>query len=136
MKNKSEVVERIIKYCLFKDEEVIDKNIIGNNIKVEGIINIYMFNIKRIEESKPEIKEILEDMQDTFFFNKGGDTFLNLCEDRHGELWTGLHYRVEELVVLGIAAGYIEYKFANREMWKMFPGEMPHLYIDLREKET
>jgi len=47
---------------------------------------------------------------------------LNLCTDKHGNLWTGDQSIMEQLMVLGIATGLMEYCIRDREV---LPGGMP-----------
>jgi len=54
-----------------------------------------------------------------------GWSFLQMCEDKHGQQWTGEHRAMEELVVLGQAAGFVAL-LAPREMWPVLPGGMPY----------
>lgn len=59
----------------------------------------------------------------------GGWTFLNACHDRHGNLWTGFHRRMEELFMLGLAIGKVHCLFP-RDLWDALPGGMPFYMVD------
>ena len=72
---------------------------------------------------------MLAELSDDFKTSGGGGmSFLNACMDKHGNQWTGMHLRQEQLVQLGIAIGEVEYA-ASREMWRLFPGGMPYFVV-------
>jgi hypothetical protein len=54
-------------------------------------------------------------------------SFLNACVDKHGNHW-GEHPSVEQLLVLGVAIGKIEYCLP-REYWRALPGGVPYFMI-------
>lgn len=58
----------------------------------------------------------------------GGWSFLNACNDRHGNQWTGLHQRMEQLFQLGIALGRVSYCLP-REFWSAMPGGVPYIVV-------
>jgi hypothetical protein len=95
-------------------------------IFVDGIMHKHEFNPVQIEIHKQEIIDMIAELPEGF--SDGGDSFLNLCNDKNGELWTGLHQVCEQLMVLGIAIGKIHILF-SRDMWRMLPGGMPVLLI-------
>lgn len=98
----------------------------------EGITRTFVFDPARLETQREEVTAILNEMQRGFFRDTGGGwTFLYLCEDRHGNLWTGLHQICEDLCCLGIALGLVEW-CAPRELWPALPGGMPYLVINLQ----
>ncbi len=118
------VVESIFLDCLFKDGEVS-----SNHVLAEGITMTVGFNPGRIETHKAEIEALLDELPDQFQASGGGGwSFLNACEDKHGNLWTGLHRRMEQLFLLGIAIGKVEYQLP-RDMWGALPGGMPYLVV-------
>jgi hypothetical protein len=130
----AERVDEVFRGCLFtKDdyEEIGGKeNAADIAVIAEGITFKVGFHPKRLEGHTEEIIEMLDELPDTFkaSSNEGGWSFLNACYDRHGRQWTGLHRTMEELFLLGIAIGRVEY-LAPREMWPMFHGGMPYLVI-------
>lgn len=118
----AEKVKKIFMDCLSKDEEV-------EPVKVEGIINTFRFHPERIKKNEKAIVEFLNELPEQFFPSKGdGWSFLNMCNTKDGEQWTGLHQRMEQLMCLGIAIGKIKY-LMPREMWKALPGGMPYFVI-------
>lgn len=120
-----EKVESIFLDCLFKEEEDT-----SNHIKAEGIVHTVGFHPGRLESHKEEVEELLEELPDEFKKSGGGGwSFLNACNDRHGNQWTGLHRTMEQLVLLGIAIGKVKFQLP-RETWKALPGGMPYLVIE------
>lgn len=112
--------------CLFKDEE--DKT---NYVEAQGVMVHVGFHPGRLEEHKEEILAMLGELPDQFKASGGGGwTFLNACNDKHGNQWTGLHKVMDELFTLGIAIGKVKPNL-EREAWKMLPGGMPYYVVDL-----
>lgn len=119
-------VDTIFLDCLFKEEE--DKT---NYCEAEGIMNTVGFHPDRLETHKEEIIELLQELPDEFQKSKGGGwSFLNACNDKHGNQWTGLHQTVEQLLLLGIAIGKVKFQLP-REVWSALPGGMPYLVVDI-----
>lgn len=126
MQGKAEKVRELVEACLNGKEE--------GAVVVLGIVRKFGFDPAKIAAHKEEIRALLDDMPETFHMGGGGGwSFLNLCNDRHGEQWTGLHQTMEELVALGEAAGMAKY-LMPREMWSAFPGGMPYVGFDTRAK--
>ena len=118
--NMSELVNEAFIDCLFREGE----NHI-NYVRVEGITSVYDFHPERLEEKRELVKGLLAELPEPF---KQGWTFLNLCENKNGEQWTGLHRRCEQLVVLAIGLDLMEYSF-KRERWFMLPGGVPYVTV-------
>lgn len=118
--NMSQLVQEAFRDCLFKDGEDT-----SNHIKVEGIVQNFGFHPQRLEDKRELITAILAELPAVF---KEGYTFLNICETKNGELWSGSHERCEQLVVLAIGLGLMDYCFP-REMWLILPGSMPYVII-------
>lgn len=111
--------------CLFRESE--DTT---NHIKAEGIVSTVGFHPGRVEEHRAEIELMLAELPEAFMAAGGGGwSFLNLCFDRHGNQWTGIHQTMEQLVQLGIAIGKVKYQLP-RELWGVLPGGMPYLVIE------
>lgn len=127
--------------CMFKQEEVevVDGQQKPKNpdlmIVVEGIMNKFGVHKERLEKHRKQIEEWLDELPMEFHQHGGGGwSFLNACNDRNGEQWTGFHQRMEELFVLGIAIGRAKWQMP-REMWPMFPGGMPYVVITSKPME-
>jgi len=119
-----EHLQTIFLECLFKDDE--DKS---NYVKAEGINSTYGFHPERLESHRQDVAEMLAELPDEFKASAGGGwSFLNACMDRHGNQWTGLHQIMEQLFVLGIALGLVEYQLP-RELWSSLPGGMPYIVV-------
>lgn len=125
-------VEEIFKDCLFKKDEIGDDGKPkGEMIEIEGITNRFGFHPDRVKTHESEIIEFLRELPEQFHQNSGGGwSFLNLCNTKNGEQWTGFHLRMEQLVCLGMAIGKVEYCLP-RKAWPALPGGMPYVVIDL-----
>lgn len=138
---KSELVMKLVSHCLFRKEEIAgltDDEVKKQGICVDGIVHMFYFHPKRIEESKDQIKWLLNEMPAVFHKGSGGGmSFLNLCMDKHDVHWAE-HPTMGCLISLGIAAGYARYCLP-RDMWEVLPGGMPYVVFDTKsenEKEN
>jgi hypothetical protein len=94
--------------------------------EVEGITATFCLDVDGKED---EIMALLNELPKPFFETAGGGwSFLNACNDRNDDLWTGLHTVIEQLVCLGIAAGKISW-LLPRNLWAALPGGMPYFVI-------
>lgn len=117
-------VSEIFLDCLFRDGE--DPSTCTT---AEGIMSTVGFHPGRLHAHTPEIESLLGELPDEFMESKGGGwSFLNACMDKRGHLWTGMHQTMDQLFMLGIAAGKAAYALP-REMWSALPGEMPYLIV-------
>ena len=118
-----ERVNAIFMDCLFRDGEDTSKH-----IKAEGIVSVE-FHPERLQSHKAEIEAMLDELPDEFKKSGGGGwSFLNACNDKHGNQWTGLHQRMEQLFQLGVGINKVQYQMP-REMWSVLPGGMPYLVV-------
>ncbi len=118
--NMSGLTHNAFMDCLFREGE--DTT---NHVKVEGITSKFGLHPQRLEEKRELVTALLAELPAKF---KEGWTFLNLCTTKDGEQWTGMHRICEELVVMAIGLGLMEY-FMPREMWGFLPGGVPYLMI-------
>lgn len=126
-----DAVDKLMRYCLYKDNEIVGGGVPDGAILVEGIVKKYGFHPGRIAEKKEEIRALLAELPDQFRIEVGGGwSFLNACNDRHGNQWTGEHRIMEILFCLGIATGLAEWQL-TREMWMVLPGGMPYVCVKL-----
>jgi hypothetical protein len=127
----------LMDYCLFRGEEIKGGKVPEEAVLVEGIAtSMFGFHPGRIEEKKPEIKELLDRMPVQFHAQSGGGwSFLNLCNDKSGDQWTDYHRDMEILVVLGLAAKLAAYTMP-RDLWDSLPGGVPYITIDTRDKSA
>ena len=125
-------VHEILLDCLFKDEEVIDGKPVVDPVPVMGIMTNLGFHPDRIKSHEDEISDMLDQLPASFHEQTGGGmSFLSMCETRDGEQWTGMHQSMEELMLLGMGTGRVEYcvKNKSRAWWGMMPGGMPYIVI-------
>ena len=121
----SEKVSEIFFYCLPKDNEKSE-----NYDIIEGVATKVKFNAERINEKRKEIIALLDELPIEFNKNSGGGwSFLNACNDKDGNQWTGFHKSVDELVTLGLAIKKINW-LLPRELWDSLPGAMPFFVVD------
>ena len=119
-----ERINAVFMDCLFRDGE--DTT---NHVKTEGITRNVGLHPERLESHKTEIEGMLDELPDEFKKSGGGGwSFLNACNDKHGNQWTGLHQRMEQLFQLGIGIGKVQCQIP-REMWSVLPGGMPYCVI-------
>ena len=126
-------VEEIYIACLFEDEELKEGDTVlerlPEHVMVEGIVNNTAFHPDRLAEHVDEILEMLLELPDDFKESKGGGkSFLNACNDKDGNQWTGLHMRMGQLFDLGVGIGKVE-PVLSREYWSMMPGGVPYYMI-------
>ena len=126
MELTSENVHNVFLDCLYKDNEKTT-----NHVKALAI-NIFIgFNPDKLKLNTDNIISMLSELPIQFMKSGGGGwSFLNMCSDKHDNLWSGEHTQVDELVALGLAINKINY-LMPREMWSSFPGGIPYLIIDL-----
>lgn len=118
--NMSELVNEAFRECLFKDGE--DTT---GYVKVEGIMSNFGFHPQRLEEHREIVTALLAELPSEF---KEGYTFLNICTNKNGELWTGSHKVCELLVVMAIGLGLMSYCLP-KEMWPCLPGGVPYVIV-------
>ena len=118
-------VEELFLHCLFKSDEIIDGKTAIDPIIVQGINFDFGLHPDRIQSIKEPLKEILKHLPPAF---KEGMSFLNLSTTDEGFQWTDLHQRCEQLMVLALACGYMEYAM-KKEYWFALPGGMPYLLM-------
>lgn len=119
-----EQVNAVFSECLFKDGDDFQER-----INADGIVSSVKFNRVRLRNHMAEIDAMLDELPLQFREKVGGGwSFLNACEDRHGNHWTGLHQHMEQLFLLGIGIDRVKPLFP-REMWSVLPGGMPYYVI-------
>ena len=120
----AEQVNAVFTDCLFQDGEDTSKH-----VKAEGIVRNVGFHPARLESHKTEIVAMLDELPEQFQEKSGGGwSFLNACNDKHGNQWTGLHQTMEQLFQLGIGIGKVK-SALPRELWSLLPGAMPYYIV-------
>ena len=121
---RPEYVEVTYLECLFSEGE--DN---AQQVLAEGIRGTVGFHRDRLEQYRQTIQAMLMELPTEFLASQGGGwSFLNACNDRHGNMWTGLHSTMERLILLGMAIGKVEC-LIPRAMWPSLPGGMPYYKI-------
>jgi hypothetical protein len=117
--------------CLWEHEP---PDPVSTSIVVEGVLGMKVgFDPAKITEHEPEIVDFLSQLPPQFLTGPGGGggwSFLNACNDKNDNQWTGLHRTMDELFLLGQAIGKVQY-LMPREMWPILPGGMPYMQVDL-----
>lgn len=122
----AQAVEELFRNCLFKDEELPP----AKYLEARGISVHVGFHPGRLMASKGQIRDWLFQLPPTFQKSRGGGmSFLQACEDKDGVQWTGLHERMDQLFMLGLACGLVS-ECMPREMWPVLPGGMPYYMVD------
>lgn len=99
-------------------------------VEVDGIMMSARFDKATLADNAELIAALLLELPDEFMASKGGGwSFLNACNDRHGELWTGMHSTMDKLFMLGMGIGMVTCQLP-REMWSVLPGEMPYYVVN------
>lgn len=118
--NMSQLVSEAFMKCLFEEGEDT-----SNYVKVEGITNNYELHPQRLEEQRELVTAMLAELPVEF---KEGYTFLNICTNKNGELWTGDHRVCEQLIVMAIGLDLMSYCLP-KEMWAILPGGVPYIIV-------
>ncbi len=120
---------------IFLDCLVCEGEPTNGNIQVEGITCTVNFQPKRLASHREEISKNLRDLPFQFQTNGGGGwSFLNACDDRKGDQWTGLHLRMEQLFQLGIGLRLAKW-LMPRDLWPHLPGGVPYVVIFSQTQE-
>lgn len=115
-------VNEIFLDCLFQDGE--DHT---HHVAVHGITVNVGLHPGRLEGHREEIIGLLDQLPNSFKA-EGGESFILACYDKDDQQWTGLHERMEQLFILGMAIGRVEYAVA-RQSWVFLPGGLPTMVI-------
>ena len=133
MELTAENVRELFIGCMYKEEIKSEEEIPHGSIVVEGIRNTVVFDPKMVKSNKEDIKDLLGQISEDFSSKEaGGTSFMNLPMTKDGIQW-GEHMNAEQLMLLGIASGYMTY-LVPPDGWKMLPGGMPYLVVSFEEK--
>ena len=121
-------VRDIFDDCLFKEEELEEGNPTKEFNVVEGVMIQAVFNTERLNQHKPEIDEMIDEIANI----DKGPHFLNMCTRKDGSLWTGEHFVVDQLMVLGLATEILKVPLdiPKKEWGGFFPYGMPFVIKD------
>lgn len=114
--------------CMFSDEDLKNGEP-SEELQADGggIVRHVIFDKRKIEKHKEDIKGMLSELPESFFDQKNGDSFVNMPFDKNGRQW-GEQIDAERLMQLGIAAGFIW--CTPRVIWEFTFG-VPMMVIDL-----
>lgn len=118
MKLTTEDVHELFMSLFFKEDESRD-----NFVPVLGITLNIGLHPGRVNAARPQIQAMIDELP---WDSQNECHFLVMCADKHGHQWTGVHGVMQELVMMGLAIGCIEYTMP-RPFWSYMPGEMPYL---------
>ncbi len=125
MKLTAEIVHDTFMKCLFEEGENTENHKLAEGLKLK-----VGFHPERLKEAEPIITELLDELPDNFKIkNGGGWSFINMCQDKHGNQWCDLHETMDKLVVLGIAIEKLSY-LMPRDVWSALPGGVPYIVIN------
>jgi hypothetical protein len=126
----AEAVNEIFFDCLFREEELVDGKPEIEPVMAEGLVNTVGFHRERLEGHREDVTALLGQIDKTFLRSEGGGwSFLNFVQNSEGEMWTGLQRTAEQLVLLGLGLGLVEY-LLPRPLWGSLPGGVPYLVIN------
>lgn len=126
-------VHELFKKSLFNEVELINGKPSLKPVVAEGVLINVGFHPERIENAREEISMMIDSLNPDIDTDKG-ILFFHICRDRNGNRWTDSYQICEELVLMGIALGILEYSLP-RDFWSFFPGSVPfirkriHLYL-------
>lgn len=125
MKLSGTNVEKLFIECLYDDGEDT-----SNAKMVEGVMMKAGFNPARLEKNKKDIEDLLSQCHPNFMISSKsqGWSFLNFCQDKDNEQWTGIHAMCDNLICLGLAIDKVKF-LLPRELWETLPGSVPYLQI-------
>jgi len=127
-------VDEVFEACLNNVAVGADGSLGPDVVTVQGVAHTAVFNRAELAERHAEIGGMLAQLPADFMSadqgGGGGWSFLNMCDDKDGVPWTGLHLVMEKLVLLGLATDQVQWCLP-REFWVILPGEMPYLTVTL-----
>lgn len=123
-------IKAVIHDCLFKDEEVPDRDNPPEHVKAEGVMMRVAFHPERLESHREDVRSMLSQLSDDFMHDKGGGmSLMNMVANKDGELY-GEQRDADALFMLGSALGLAKFTMP-REMWRILPGSMPYITVTL-----
>lgn len=128
----AEHVNELMMDCLHQDYPLIVSTIV-----VSGVMHSFAFAARKIEEHHEQIHQMLLELPREFYegADTGGWSFLNLCLTKDGHQWTGAHAEMEALMVLGLAAGWLDMPLSKNH-WMLLPGGVPYVVVRNERKQV
>lgn len=127
----ADAVSAAFRDCLFKPNEIANGAPVDASkvVKVDGVTNSFGLHRDRLEAHRSDVAGWIGDLPAEFLRSGGGWSFLNLCQTRDGDQWTGMQSAAQELCVLAIGLGLAQW-LLPREMWPALPGGVPYVAFD------
>jgi len=137
--NKADTVHETMMHCLFEpDEATTYEELPDDAIVVDGVMGPFALHPDRLKEKDQVIRGLVEEIPVDDYMRDdnggGGQSFLNLCQDREGKQWTGMHRTMNAFFVLAAATGRAGF-CAPRDTWPMLPGGMPYIWFSVDPQE-
>jgi hypothetical protein len=102
-----------------------------NYIRLEGILADFGLDKTVLEANREEITDLVKKLPGPFRASEGGGwTFLKAHCDYNGVVWTEKPAHVEQIMLLGMGIGLIEYCLP-RDMWNLLPQSVPYFRIKI-----
>jgi hypothetical protein len=102
-----------------------------NYIKLEGILADFGLDKDVLEANREEITDLVKKLPGPFRASEGGGwTFLKGYRDYNGVIWTEKPAHIEQIMLLGMGIGLIEYCLP-RDLWSLLPQKVPYFRIKL-----
>lgn len=131
-----EEVDQAVLTCLFTDEEAPGDAAPPGAVIVQGIVRVFAFHPERLAAQRAAVERWIDALPPEFHERGGGGmSFLNLCMDRAGVQWTGLHVMQEALLALAMGLGLASYCLP-REYWAAMPGGMPYVVFKQSDQKA
>jgi hypothetical protein len=101
--------------------------------EIEGVFK-HRLNLEKLEQFREAAKSWIAQLPNEFRCDipegGGGWSFLNMCVDKDGHQWTGMHVTMDQMFALTKALGMSK-EVLPREMWSALPGGMPYIQFSL-----
>lgn len=121
-------VEKVYVDCLVESATMLES--LGV-VAVEGVLHKHAFLREQLDGHRETIVGWLRQMPDEFHESRGsGWSFMNACNTKDGEQWTGLHQRMDQLFAMGQGLGVVKCA-VPRKMWFVFPDSMPYYTVNV-----
>ena len=121
-----QLVNDMMRACLEGKKPYPIKN---ERVIVTGVVWKYALCRDTLTEIEPKIRAALAELPEEFQASRGGGwSFLNACNDKNGDQWTGDQETMEQLVCLGLGVGLVSFPYP-RDSWSYLPGGVPYFRI-------
>jgi len=126
-------VTKLFFECMFSKEDIPENGQPSKELWAigGGVVHQVVFDKRKIEKHKDEIKSLLSQLPESFY-DPMGECFIKMPFTKDEKQW-GEQLGAEQLLSLGRAANFIFY--TPKMMWPLTYG-VPMVAIDLEEKEN